>query len=394
VVTAFAAALLALGVVGALTRPRGLGAWVIPTVCAALAVALGALDPGEGLDVLRRLASPVAFLLVAVPLSALLDELHVFDVGVALASRTRHVDMGLWLLGALTVTALNLDAAVVLLTPLYVGVARRRGVDPLAFAAQPALLACLASSALPVSNLTNLIAQEDRDLSTGAFLSSLGLPTLAAVSVGYVLWRRTFPASLSRRRSAPEPVDQRALRTGVAVLVVLVTGFTLGPVVGIDLWIVVLGVDVVLIFMVRSAPWRAVPIGTAATALSLAVLATAVAVRIDLRALLEGGGAGGTISLAAAGAVAANLLNNLPAFLVLEAQLPPGSESGLWPLLLGVNMGPTLIVTGSLSGLLWLHTARRAGVDVGPSDYFMLGVKVGLPATIAAGAVLVITRGL
>ena len=70
----------------------------------------------------------------------------------------------------MTVAVLNLDAAVVLLTPLYVRVARRTGLDPVALAFQPVLLACLASSFLPVSNLTNLIAAHQADLGTSDFL--------------------------------------------------------------------------------------------------------------------------------------------------------------------------------------------------------------------------------
>ena len=79
-----------------------------------------------------------------------------------MVGRGRHLALGLWVLGALVTTILNLDASVVLLTPLYVRIARRCGLDPLALAFQPVLLSCLASSALPVSNLTNLIAASSR----------------------------------------------------------------------------------------------------------------------------------------------------------------------------------------------------------------------------------------
>jgi arsenical pump membrane protein len=56
--------------------------------------------------------------------------------------------------------------------------------------------------------------------------------------------------------------------------------------------------------------------------------------------------------------------------------------------LLGVNLGPTLLVTASLSGLLWRETMRREGVEVSAGDYFRTGLKVGLPALVAATAVL------
>ena len=51
-------------------------------------------------------------------------------------------------------------------------------------------------------------------------------------------------------------------------------------------------------------------------------------------------------------------------------------------------MGPTVFVTGSLAGLLWLDVARRSGLDVGWRDYARAGVLVGLPALAVATAVL------
>jgi arsenical pump membrane protein len=57
-------------------------------------------------------------------------------------------------------------------------------------------------------------------------------------------------------------------------------------------------------------------------------------------------------------------------------------------LLLGVNLGPTLVITGSLAGLLWQESARRAGVEVNAARYSSVGIRVGVPAMIAAAAVL------
>src|SRR2546428_495183 len=121
-------------------------------VAAALGLTIGTIPHPE--TVLRPLGAPIAFLIVAVPLAALLDRLGFFAAGAAVVGRGRHLALGLWVLGALVTTILNLDASVVLLTPLYVRIARRCGLDPLALAFQPVLLSCLASSALPVSNLT------------------------------------------------------------------------------------------------------------------------------------------------------------------------------------------------------------------------------------------------
>ena len=179
--------LLTAGVAGALARPFRLPAWLIPLACAAGAVALGAISPTAAHHALNPLAEPIAFLLAAVPLAILLDRVGFFT---SLAERliaTGRSTRSLWILAAVVTTVLNLDASVVLLTPLYVRIARQTGRNPLTLAFQPVLLACLASSALPVSNLTNLIAVAWTSAQTTAFITHLALPSLAATAVGW--WR-------------------------------------------------------------------------------------------------------------------------------------------------------------------------------------------------------------
>jgi arsenical pump membrane protein len=145
------------GVAGALARPWQLPAWVFPAAAAVTTVAVVVLGPIDASHAVGPLLAPIAFLRPAVPLAVLSDELDLFDA-LARVAGGRHVAAGMWVLTAAAVAVLNLDAAVVLCPPLAVTVARRWQLDPVAMAFQPALLACLASSALSVSNLTNLIA--------------------------------------------------------------------------------------------------------------------------------------------------------------------------------------------------------------------------------------------
>jgi arsenical pump membrane protein len=145
---------------------------------------------------------------------------------------------------------------------------------------------------------------------------------------------------------------------------------------------------VVLALVARSAPVRSVPLGAALVAASLAVLAASVAAHVDLSSLLgDGEGPLGIARITGAGALLANGSNNLPAFLVGRPALPPG-DAPTWAWLLGVNIGPTLLVTASLSGLLWRETMRREGVPVRVVEYLRVGARVGLPALVAATAVL------
>lgn len=93
----------------------------------------------------------------------------------------------------------------------------------------------------------------------------------------------------------------------------------------------------------------------------------------------------GSVALAAAGV--ANVVNNLPAFL---ASLPviDGGGCAVWPVLLGVNAGPGLAMSGSLSTLLWASIMRRGGYPISVRCFARLGATVIMPAFLAAAASL------
>jgi arsenical pump membrane protein len=392
-VPALRIALLAVAVVGELAPPRPVPVWAVPAVAVAVGLAVGATTVADSFDAVHPLVEPLAFLLAAVPLALLLDRTGFFTAVAEHIGHRRHLHVWMWLFAAAVTVVFNLDAAVVLLTPLYVRIARRHGLDPVAAAFPPVILASLASSVLPVSNLTNLLAAERNDLDFGDFLRGLGPASVAAIVVGYLAYRRLFSLH-PVTPGAAEPVDDRAIARGTPIVVFVLLGFTLGDLLGIRPWTVALIADVALIAMMRTLPWRAVPASAAALAAALGVLAASAAPHLGLDRLLDGSGAGGDVRVLALSVLGANAVNNLPAVLVGLPALGPDPGTKVWALLVGVNMGPVLLVTGSLAGLLWLDTARRLDVDVDARRYTSVGVRVGGPAILAAAAVLVLTRGL
>jgi arsenical pump membrane protein len=172
---------------------------------------------------------------------------------------------------------LNLDAAVVLLTPLYLRIADRHGEDPLALASVPALMASLASTVLPVSNLTNLIVVGQLDIGTADFLVHAAPAAAAAVAVGWFFDGRAFvePAGA---HPAPEPVDERALRIGTPVVVWLLVRFAFGERLGAPAWSVAAVAVAALMILTRRLPWRAVPVEPALPALVVALAVRLVAI--------------------------------------------------------------------------------------------------------------------
>ncbi|MHB1989019.1 MAG: SLC13 family permease [Acidimicrobiales bacterium] len=403
--TAARIVLLLLGVAGAVSRPMRVPAFLAPVVCALVSLATGLISWHEAGRAMGPLETPLGFLLCAIPLSVLLDRYGYFEDLAGLFGGGRWLVPGLWLLGTGTVAVLNLDAAVVLLTPLYLRIAARHGRSPRFLGFQPVILALVASSFLPVSNLTNLIAAARFGIGPVELFEHLGLPGLAACAVGYLCYRGSSSATDRGGQAIASPAapvgavsstgtarrDRRVLVVGSVVVCLLLVGFVVGPSFGVREWEVALGADLVLVALTRRLPLGSIPWTTALLAGGLGVLAAAAVQSLDLRGLLGGPGPLGMLRDAAVSAVGANVVNNLPALLVALPFVsgPTGHATcALWPVLLGVNMGPGLLITGSLASLLWIDSMHRLGTPVSAGQYMHMGLRVVLPAGLAAVGVL------
>jgi arsenical pump membrane protein len=83
--------------------------------------------------------------------------------------------------------------------------------------------------------------------------------------------------------------------------------------------------------------------------------------------------------VAVAAAVTSVLINNLPA----AALLAPGHAPHAAALLIGLNLGPNLFVTGSLAWILWLRMARVSGAEPSVRQASRLGLVI-VPLSMAA----------
>lgn len=345
----------------------------------------------QAADQLQTLAPALAFLLAGVPLAALLDRLGFFDaVAVAIAGRRPEVPVGaLWLLAAATTVVLNLDTTIVLLTPLYVRIARRGGSDPVPLAAVPLLLACLASSVLPVSNLTTLIVVDRYHLGVADVVGHLALPSLAAVAVGWLVYRRRHPTTVPA--GPPAVLDRRALRVGAAVTAGVLVGFVLGPSAGIAPWVVALAADVVLCAITRTLPWRDVPVVTACGIAALGVTVALATSGGAFDGLVRHDTPTALVGLVGVATLVANAVNNLPALLAAIDGVHRMTWS-TWAWLLGVNTGAVLLPIGAVANLLWRRILRDERIAVPFGAYVRLTAPVALPALAAAAFVLGIER--
>jgi arsenical pump membrane protein len=383
-----AVGLLVVGIAAMFLRPMRMPLWAGPVAAALIGLATRVVHWGDASDSLELLTKPLLFLLFAVPLAVVLDRIGVFEALAAMVDGGEHLVGGLWVLATAVTIVFNLDASVVLLTPLYIRIAQRHGYPPEMLAFQPALLACLASNPLPVSNLTNLIVAEHFDLGVGDFVRHLLVPTIAACVVGWLFFRRAFVMDKADVENFDEPVDKRALTRGLPIVAFVLIGFTVGAALGIPEWVIAAVGLAWGAALAADVPVRAIPYEAMLVAAALGVLVAGATSYLNLERIFDATGVVGRARTLAFGVVASDVSNNLPA--VLAGMTSLHDRSQVWSLLIGSNIGPVLVLSGALSGLLWRDTAANLGVEVSTRRYSSIGVRVGLPALVAASVVVVL----
>ncbi|MBG0740470.1 arsenic transporter [Paeniglutamicibacter antarcticus] len=318
------------------------------------------------------------------------------DTGAEAGTGTGRVWL-LWLfvvaLSTVSTVFLSLDSTAVLVTPVVVLLAIHARIPPLPFALTTVWLANTASLLLPVSNLTNLLAQQRLGLSPAAFAAMMWAPALVGVVVPAALLWITFGRRL---RGAYTPADTGAapdrlllIVAGVAVLLLLPALVSGVPVV-IPAGLAALLLLAVFGFRRRQAlrwsmfPWLPLLL---TSGLFLVVQTMHSHGLGALLARVSGSGEGlvPLLQLAAVGAVASNGVNNLPAYLALEPVA--GSPLRLGALLIGVNLGPLISPWASLATLLWHERLKALAVNVSWGRYALAGlaaVIITLPLAVLA----------
>lgn len=335
------------------------------------------------------LLSPLAFLLAGVPLAILLDKLGFFQAAADALLQRRPSLFKLWLLAAATTIVLNLDTTIVLLTPLYIHIAKKTKNDPLPFAVIPLLLASFASSFLPISNLTNLIAANALHISVTEFVLHLGLPTIIAISTGWFFYKLRFPRKLHIPHLKEKP-NKTVLLIGGSIIFMLLLAFTLGPAVGIQPWMAALGADILLILITRSFPWRSIPLQTACGVLLVAsIVITLLPVGVLKPIFQSQDSLFQMIASASLAVLGANTINNLPTtFIVINNNT--SANWSVWAWLIGVNVGAVLVPIGALANILWSGIAKHNKMNISLRRYIAITFPIGIPTLIITCLVLVL----
>jgi arsenical pump membrane protein len=388
---------------GVITRPFKLPEAVWAVAGAVLLVALGLLPAGDALAGVAKGADVYLFLVGMMLLSEVARREGLFDTAAVMAvNAARRSPARLFLLlyavGTVVTAFLSNDAAAVVLTPAVFAAARKAEAEPLPYLFVCAFIANAASFVLPISNPANIVLYGDHTPPLGRWVASFALPSAASVLATYwaLRWaegRRLGDACAGGLERPPLTGGGWTALAGIALTaVVLLVVSALDRPLGLPT--AAMGVLTAAVVLVRTRTSPAAVLGE----VSWAVLPLVAGLFVLVEGLDRTGVVAqlaGALRLAAAAspnatawgagsllAVACNLMNNLPAGLVASAALarahPPQQVTDA--LLIGVDLGPNLSVTGSLATILWLAAIRREGEDVGFWRFLRAGLVVMPPA--------------
>ena len=356
----------------------------VAVACVGIVLLTGALTFSVAGDTLDELAPTLGFLLAVFVITEVARDAGLFRAAGGVVDRRAHSSRALVvavaLLAALITAVLSLDATAVLFTPVVVQlVAGRPEPAPERSLIATAQMANASSLLLPVSNLTNLLVFPATGLTFPAFALRMAPATAVAVAVVTWIGARKVPG---RRPGPPAaaPLASTAVRLDgfgrfvLAMIVVLLVGFSLSGVVGLEpVWIAAAVAAVLAVAALatrRLAPQRVLTVTAVEFVAFVAALSLVVAAAQDdglgdavAHLVPNGAGFAALLGIAVLGAVLANLVNNLPATLILLAAIPTGAVPQLLALLVGVNVGPNVTYTGSLATLLWRREVRASGVE-------------------------------
>jgi arsenical pump membrane protein len=402
VILALALALLAATLAFAVVRPRGLPEVTIAVPAAIAVVAAGWLSLPAARAEADRLGPTVGFLAAVLVLARLCAAEGVFAAAGAWMARAargsaRRLLALVFMASSLATAALSLDSTVVLLTPVVFATAVALRVRPRPHVFASVHLANTASLLLPVSNLTNLLAFAAAGLSFTHFAALMALPWLAAIGVEWLILARVFADDLSDSGVTETGAPPALPRFSTAVLVLTLLALGLSSLVSVDpAWLAGAGAAVMAAgaLVRRRATVRdlllAVDLPFLAFVLSLALIVAAAdrhgLSRFFVHLLPDGASLGAMLAIAAIAALLANLVNNLPAILILLPALSGGGAAPVLAALIGVNVGPNLTYAGSLATLLWRRTLRRHDAEPDMRDFLRLGVLT-VPAALVAATV-------
>lgn len=394
--TAVLIGIVALSIALMLLRPGGIAeAWWIGAG-AGLLVTCRLVAPADAGRAVLQGGDVYLFLIGMMLLSELAREQGVFDWVAAAA--VRHAGGSsirlfslIYLAGIAVTVFMSNDATAIVLTPAVLAAVRKAEADPLPHLFACALIANAASFVLPISNPANLVVYRFGMPQLGLWMRAFALASVLSIAATYLVLRWLFRRPLAAPCRGRAPADLltgsgKLVLAGLAAMIaVLLTASAFKRDLGLPTCLCALAVVAAVALRRRRVPWRLlgrISWSTLALVAGLFVMVNAVE-RVGALRLTEAGLDWAQRLSPALGAglvgfvvgVANNLVNNLPLGLLAGGTVQAAHANGLMAhvVLVAVDLGPNLSVTGSLATLLWLIALRNHGVTVGFGRFLKVG---------------------
>jgi arsenical pump membrane protein len=393
----------ALATLGVISRPWNLPEFIWAIAGAALLVVFNLLPWRDALVAAGKGTDVYFFLIGMMLLAEIARQEGLFDWLAAQAVRHSHgsskrLFLIVYLVGTIVTVLLSNDATAVVLTPAVYAATRAAKVEPLPYLFICAFIANAASFVLPISNPANLVVFGKSMPPLADWLAIFALPSLVAIVATYLALRLLQRCALD---SEVAKVDKIAALTtggrlaalGIAMTaIVLLAASAMGWDLGLPTLVAGAVVTAIVLLIGRHSPvpvlrdisWSVLPLVAGLFILVEGLNRTGVLPALA-RVLKESTAAAPQLTSWIAGivvAAASNLANNLPVGLMAAttsqtAQVPAHVTGAI---LIGVDLGPNLSVTGSLATILWLIALRREGEGVSAWQFLKLGMVVMPPA--------------
>jgi len=402
---------------GVILRPFAWPEFIWAVAGAALLVGLGLLPAADALAGVARGTDVYLFLIGMMLLAELARQEGLFDwLAAKAAAHARGSASRLFGLvfavGTLVTVLLSNDATAVVLTPAVAAVVRAaKARQALPYLLICAFIANAASFVLPISNPANLVIYGSQMPPLLRWLPTYALPSVASIAATYLVLRWTQrarlrdPVATDIAVPALRPAGKLAAAGIAATALVLLAASARGIPLGLPTCAAGLATAILVLSRSQSGPlamvkdiaWGVLPLVAGLFVLVEALQRTGIT--DDLAALLgdlvRRSPAGATWAAGGVLAFGCNLVNNLPAGLlagrvVQLAQVPEPVRAAV---LIGVDLGPNLSVTGSLATILWLTALRREGIRVSAWRFLKLGALVMPPALLLAVAAALLVGG-
>jgi len=395
-----------IAILGVIVRPARVSEAVWAVLGAAALVLFSLVSAADAFAAVRAGTDVYLFLTGMMVLAELARREGLFDWLAAYAVRgargsASRLFLLIYAVGILVTVFLSNDATAVVLTPAVYAATRDAGAPPLPYLFICAFIANAASFVLPISNPANLVVYGASLPPLMHWLAQFAIPSLASIVATYFLLRFTQRAQLAgtiARDVAVPPLTTggRVAAGGIAATAVLLSASSaLGGALGLPTFLAGAVAWIAVMLVHRAAPWAVfkgvswsvLPLVAGLFVLVKGVDGTGVLAPLSryLPASAHAAPNGTAFAVGAIAALACNLVNNLPlglaaGHLASAAQLSAHLTGAL---LVGVDLGPNLSVTGSLATILWLLALRREGLQVSGLRFLMLG-SVVMPLALTA----------